>query len=63
MVAPTQDHRDLTYVHDAEIAKEIRALTDGVGVDVALEMRGSNAALNTAIAVRAPRRRTSSSSA
>ena len=38
------------YVHDEDITREIRSLTEGVGVDVALEMSGSNAALNTAIA-------------
>ncbi len=38
-----------SYVHDELITKEIRDLTDGVGVDVAMEMSGSNAALNTAI--------------
>jgi len=38
------------YVHDEEITREIRDLTEGVGVDVALEMSGSNAALNTALA-------------
>jgi threonine 3-dehydrogenase len=39
----------VSYVHDEEITREIRDLTEGVGVDVALEMSGSNAALNTAI--------------
>ena len=38
-----------SYIHDEQIAQRIRELTDGVGVDVALEMSGSNAALNTAI--------------
>ena len=40
---------EVSYVHDEEITREIRDLTEGVGVDVALEMSGSNAALNTAI--------------
>lgn len=39
-----------SYIHDEEITQRIRDLTDGVGVDVALEMSGSNAALNTALA-------------
>lgn len=48
MVAPTQVDAE-SYVHDEGITREIHALTEGVGVDVALEMSGSNAALNTAI--------------
>jgi threonine 3-dehydrogenase len=39
-----------SYVHDAAITDEIRELTNGVGVDVAIEMSGATAALNTAIA-------------
>ncbi len=38
------------YEHDPDLAKKIRALTDGVGVDVALEMSGVNASVNNAIA-------------
>jgi threonine 3-dehydrogenase len=38
------------FEHDPELAKKIRALTDGVGVDVALEMSGQNASVNNAIA-------------
>src|SRR5262245_47691318 len=38
------------YEHDPDLAKKIRALTDGVGVDVALEMSGQNASVNNAIA-------------
>jgi threonine 3-dehydrogenase len=38
------------YEHDPELAKKIRSLTDGVGVDVALEMSGQNASVNNAIA-------------
>ncbi|HVP69051.1 MAG TPA: zinc-binding dehydrogenase [Anaeromyxobacteraceae bacterium] len=40
---------EVSYVHDEAITRRILELTDGVGVDVALEMSGSNAALNTAI--------------
>jgi threonine 3-dehydrogenase len=39
-----------SYIHDAAITEEIRQLTNGVGVDVAIEMSGATAALNTAIA-------------
>jgi threonine 3-dehydrogenase len=39
-----------TYTHDRELAKEVRALTDGVGVDVALEMSGQPSRVNNAIA-------------
>jgi threonine 3-dehydrogenase len=38
------------YEHDPDLARKIRALTDGVGVDVALEMSGQNASVNNAIA-------------
>jgi len=48
VVEPTRA-TETSYVHDEAIARRILALTDGVGVDVALEMSGSNAALNTAI--------------
>src|SRR5262249_21135661 len=37
------------YEHDPDLARKIRALTDGVGVDVALEMSGQNASVNNAI--------------
>ena len=48
VVEPTQA-TETSYVHDEGITRAIHDLTDGVGVDVALEMSGSNAALNTAI--------------
>jgi threonine 3-dehydrogenase len=48
VVEPTQT-TETSYVHDEKITRAIHELTDGVGVDVALEMSGSNAALNTAI--------------
>ncbi len=48
IVVPGQANH-VSYVHDEAITKEIHDLTEGVGVDVALEMSGSNAALNTAI--------------
>lgn len=37
------------YSHDAELCAKIRDLTDGVGVDVALEMSGLNSSVNNAI--------------
>src|SRR5262249_52718192 len=38
------------YEHDPDLARKIRSLTEGVGVDVALEMSGQNASVNNAIA-------------
>lgn len=38
-----------SFAHDPELAREIRKLTDGVGVDVALEMSGQNSSVNNAI--------------
>ncbi|MCZ7662118.1 MAG: zinc-binding dehydrogenase [Thermoleophilia bacterium] len=38
-----------SYIHDAAITEAVRDLTDGVGVDVAIEMSGATAALNTAL--------------
>jgi len=49
VIRPTQQTAQ-SYIHDAAITEEIRTLTDGVGVDVAIEMSGASAALNTAIA-------------
>ncbi|RMH38730.1 MAG: theronine dehydrogenase [Deltaproteobacteria bacterium] len=44
-------HREGTvYEHDPDLAERIKKLTDGVGVDVALEMSGQNASVNNAIA-------------
>ena len=48
VVEPTKT-TETSYVHDEGITRAIQGLTEGVGVDVALEMSGSNAALNTAI--------------
>ncbi len=39
-----------SFAHDKELTAEIRRLTDGVGVDVALEMSGQNSSVNNAIA-------------
>ncbi|MBI4511275.1 MAG: zinc-binding dehydrogenase [Deltaproteobacteria bacterium] len=38
------------YEHDPDLVKNIRGLTEGTGVDVALEMSGQNASVNNAIA-------------
>lgn len=38
------------YIHDSNLQAQVRALTRGVGVDVALEMSGANSAMNNAIA-------------
>lgn len=37
------------HEHEAEVVAQVRALTDGVGVDVAMEMAGFHSALNNAI--------------
>jgi len=37
------------YAHDPKLVSEIRRLTDGVGVDVVLEMSGLNSSVNNAI--------------
>jgi threonine 3-dehydrogenase len=38
------------YIHDPDLQAKVRELTNGVGVDVALEMSGANSAMNNAIA-------------
>jgi threonine 3-dehydrogenase len=48
VIAPTP-RGDNSFVHDEALAQKVRALTESNGVDVALEMSGSNSALNTAI--------------
>ena len=49
VIAPSQPTAQ-SYIHDAAITQEIHELTGGVGVDVAIEMSGATASLNTAIA-------------
>ncbi len=49
VISPSQSTPQ-SYIHDAAITQEIHDLTEGVGVDVAIEMSGATAALNTAIA-------------
>ena len=48
IIAPTIDP-GRGFHHDPTLAGKIRELTEGVGVDVALEMSGTNDALNNAI--------------
>lgn len=47
-LAPSADAQG--YIHDPNLYASVRALTRGVGVDVALEMSGANSAMNNAIA-------------
>ena len=49
VVLEPRNTRPSDYTHDPELAAEIRTLTDGVGVDVALEMSGLNSSVNNAI--------------
>lgn len=48
IIAPTLD-ASRGFHHDPSLAGKIHELTEGVGVDVALEMSGTNDALNNAI--------------
>lgn len=48
VLAPKNLDQD-TYVHDRELVRELRSLTDGVGVDVALEMSGQPSSVNNAV--------------
>jgi threonine 3-dehydrogenase len=49
VLAPRGEAKD--YHHDEALVREVRALTDGVGVDVAFEMAGPNSSVNNAIAL------------
>jgi threonine 3-dehydrogenase len=49
-VLPPSNTAPDAFEHDPDLVKKIRNLTDGVGVDVALEMSGQNASVNNAIA-------------
>jgi threonine 3-dehydrogenase len=49
VLSPSAEAKD--YHHDEALVRQVRALTDGVGVDVAFEMSGPNSAVNNAIAV------------
>src|SRR5262249_18522843 len=50
VLSPREAPKDKPFASDPELTEKIRKLTDGVGVDVALEMSGMNASVNNAIA-------------
>jgi threonine 3-dehydrogenase len=49
VLRPQKQSGDKPHASDPELAERIRKLTDGVGVDVALEMSGLNSSVNNAI--------------
>ena len=49
VLSPAMPPADAPHRSDPELVRQIMALTDGVGVDVAMEMAGFNSALNNAI--------------
>lgn len=49
VLAPALPPADAPHKSDPDLVRQVLALTDGVGVDVAMEMAGFNAALNNAI--------------
>jgi len=49
VLTPAMPPADAPYKSDPALVAQIHALTEGVGVDVAMEMAGFNAALNNAI--------------
>lgn len=51
VLRPEPKSGDKSHTSDAELTDRIRKLTDGVGVDVALEMTGINSSVNNAIHV------------
>ncbi|WP_437830126.1 zinc-binding dehydrogenase [Sorangium sp. So ce1153] len=54
VLRPNTGRSERPHASDPELTERLRALTDGVGVDVALEMSGFNSSVNNAI--RATRR-------
>ncbi|WP_437503449.1 zinc-binding dehydrogenase [Sorangium sp. So ce1099] len=54
VLRPSTGRSERPHASDPELTERLRALTDGVGVDVALEMSGFNSSVNNAI--RAARR-------
>ncbi|WP_437925854.1 zinc-binding dehydrogenase [Sorangium sp. So ce291] len=54
VLRPSTGRSERPHASDPELTERLRALTDGVGVDVALEMSGFNSSVNNAI--RATRR-------
>ena len=51
VLTPGQAPGDRSYAHDEALVRNVRELTDNVGVDVAFEMAGPNQSVNNAIAV------------
>jgi threonine 3-dehydrogenase len=51
VLVPQPASPDRPWASDPTLRERVRALTDGVGVDVALEMAGFNSSLNNAIKV------------
>lgn len=51
VIVPAAPPEDRPYASVPELVRQVKALTDGVGVDVAFEMAGFNSALNNAIKV------------
>jgi threonine 3-dehydrogenase len=49
VLRPERTSPDRPHASDPELTERIRKLTDGVGVDVALEMSGVNSSVNNAI--------------
>lgn len=49
VLRPQSGSGDKPHASDPELTQQIRKLTDGVGVDVALEMSGVNSSVNNAI--------------
>jgi threonine 3-dehydrogenase len=49
VLRPERTSPDRPHASDPELTERIRKLTDGVGVDVALELRGVNSSVNNAI--------------
>lgn len=49
VLRPQKTSPDRPHASDPELTEQIRRLTDGVGVDVALEMSGVNSSVNNAI--------------
>ena len=51
VLAPAMPRKDRPWASDPELIDKVRELTDGAGVDVAMEMAGFNSALNNAIKI------------
>ena len=51
VLTPAMPSEDAPHAHDPDLVAQVRALTDGAGVDVAMEMAGFNSAVNNAIQI------------